>query len=295
MTDIELIEKLLTAKKTSDIFNGDWKNTFKRYSKLIHPDVCKQPYADKAMAILTEYKDIMEKGIEYIDEAGVFRVFDDRIEYEVTDKNRSLIGKSVSNFNILKNKRDKKSLGFHRYLPEDMVLEKNKLTIKLKDRAIPLTHKQLEQIHVNWVFSRMFEFVLWLRQIDYCHLGLNPTTVFIVPETHGIIVISFYHMTQINKKAKTISAKYKMWYPTALFTKKRATPDVDLELAKKIALYLLGDRSGGGTKLKMNKKDINQDVLNFLLTKHENHFDEYQQYRDLLTKNFERKFYPLDL
>ena len=85
-----------------------------------------------------------------------------------------------------------------------------------------------------------------------------------------------------------------MWYPTDLFTKKIATEDIDLELCKKIALYLLGDRSAAGTKLKMSK-DINQNVLNFLLTKHENKVDEFSQYRKILEKNFEKKFYVLNL
>ena len=120
----------------------------------------------------------------------------------------------------------------------------------------------------------MFEFILWLRQVGYAHMGLNPTTVFVVPETHGIIVISFYHMATLGKKAETISAKYKMWYPTSLFTEKIATPDIDLELSKKIALYLLGDKSAAGTKLKMDK-EVNQVVLAFLLTKHKNEKDEY--------------------
>lgn len=295
MTDVDLIEKILTSKRPSDIFNGEWKKDYLRYSKLIHPDACKQPYADKAMATLNQYKDILQYGIEYVDEAGKFYVFDNKIEYEVTDTNRTLIGKSVSNYKKLKKISDNASFSFHKYLPQEMVLEKNKLTIKLTDRAVPLTHKQLEQVHVNWVFSRMFEFVLWLRQNDYSHMGLNPTTVFVVPETHGIVIISFYHMNVLYKKAKTLSAKYKMWYPTTLFTEKVSTPDVDLELVKKIALYLLGDKSGGGTKLKMNKKDVNQEILMFLLTKHENHFNEYKQFRELLAKNFKRKFYPLDL
>jgi len=115
-----------------------------------------------------------------------------------------------------------------------------------------------------------------------------------VPETHGIIVISFYHMTHLDQQAKTISARYKMWYPTNLFMKKIATPDIDLELCKKIALYLLGDRSAAGTKLKRDK-DVHQEILTFFLTKHQSNVDDYQTYRDLLSKNFEKKFYPLDL
>jgi hypothetical protein len=301
MTDIELIEKTLKSNKPSDIYTDKWKEEHKGFSKLIHPDLCKHPKASDAMAMLNHYKDILENGIPFTDETGAFKVFEKKIVYEITDENRKLILKSVENYKKLKSFTDKASLNFHRYLPESMLLAKDKtsgkyvqLIINLKDRAVPLSQQKLEQNHVNWLFSRMFEFTLWLRQINYSHMGLNPTTVFVVPETHGIIVISFYHMNELYKKANTISAKYKMWYPTTLFMEKIATPDIDLELCKKIALYLLGDKSSAGTKLKRDK-DVNQEVLTFLLTKHQNTKDEYVQYRDLLAKNFEKKFYPLNL
>jgi hypothetical protein len=294
MSDIDVIEKILKSNKPSDLFVDDVKKTYIQYSKLIHPDICKHTSAGEAMAKMNYFKDVIENGTLYTDESGNFRVFEKRIEYIITDENRKLITKSVNNYKILKSKHDKSSEHFHKYLPEEMILEKDKLTIKLKDRSVPLTGQKLPQIHINWLFSRMFEFVLWLRQVNYSHLGLNPTTVFVVPETHGIVVISFYHMTELYKKATTISARYKMWYPTNLFTNKVANHDVDLELCKKIALYLLGDKSAAGTKLKLDK-DINQVMLSFLLTKHENTFEDYDTYRKLLEKNFEKKFYPLNL
>jgi hypothetical protein len=295
MTDVDVIGKILKASKPSDLFNGDEpKKIYIQYSKLIHPDVCSNKSAGEAMAKMNYFKDVIENGTPYVDETGPFRVFEKKIVYEVNDANRKLLTKSVSNYNQLMSKHDNASVHFHKYLPQSMTLEKDRLTIILADRSVPLTGQKLEQKHINWLFSRMFEFTLWLRQIEYVHLGLNPTTVFVVPETHGIIIISFYHMTVLGKKAETISAKYKMWYPTTLFTKKVATPDIDLELCKKIALYLLGDRSAAGTKLKKDK-EVNQEVLTFLLTKHKNEKDEFVQYRELLKKNFESKFYPLSL
>ena len=294
MTDIEAIEKVLKSEKPQDIFNGDWKAVFKKYSLLIHPDRCKHPKASDAMAVLSNYKEQMEHGVQYRDEAGDFRVFDKKIVYEVTDENRKLLRQSFENFKILKTRTDKTSVNFHRYLPESMRLSSKELIINFKDRSVPLTGQKLPQHHVNWLFSRMFEVTLWLRQIGYSHMGMNPTTVFVVPETHGIILVSFYHMTHLDHKAKTISARYKMWYPTELFVKKIATQDIDLELCKKIALYLLGDRSAAGTKLKRDK-DVNQEMLAFLLTKHQCEVGDYKQYRDLLAKNFKKKFYPLDL
>lgn len=294
MTDIEIIDKILTSNKPSDIFIGDWKPVYKSYSRLIHPDACNQPNANDAMAKMNYYKDLLENGVQYRDETGDFRVYEKKIIYQITNDNRMLITTSYNNYKILMSKTDKASVGFHRYLPESMVMEKDQLIINLKDRAIPLTGQKLPQIHVNWLFSRMFEISLWFKNIGYAHIGMNPTTVFVVPETHGIIITSFYHMTGLWKKVNTISARYKMWYPTNLFVKKIATQDIDLELCKKIALYLLGDKSAAGTKLKRDN-DVNQEVLTFLLTKHQNEVEEYTKYREILTKNFEKKFYPLNL
>lgn len=294
MTDIEIIEKIIKSNKPQDIFDSNWKTTYRNYSRLIHPDACWQPNASDAMAKMNYYKDLLENGVQYTDEAGNFKVYEKQIIYQVTDINRKLIQKSVNNYKLLKSKTDKASLDFHRYLPKNMELKNDSLTIILKDRAIPLTGQQLSQIHVNWLFSRMFEISLWFRNIGYSHMGMNPTTVFVVPETHGIILISFYHMNHLDQKAKTISARYKMWYPTNLFTKKIATQDIDLELCKKIALYLLGDRSAAGTKLKLDA-NVNQEILTFLLTKHQNEVEDYTQYRELLSKNFEKKYYPLNL
>ena len=78
MTDVEIIEKVLSSKKPSDLFTPtfDWVSTYKKYSRLIHPDVCKQPYADKAMATLNQYKEQLENGVQFTDEAG-----DKAVEY----------------------------------------------------------------------------------------------------------------------------------------------------------------------------------------------------------------------
>jgi hypothetical protein len=295
MDSNKLIEKVLKSIKPSDVFNVDWKKDYLSFSKLIHPDTCNHPKASDAMAIINEYKDIIVNGKSYADDSGEFKLFEDRIEYEITDINRDLLRKSFENFKKLVSLKDPASQHFRKYLPESMVWTSNKLIIKLSHRTVLLTHNKIEQKHVNWLFSRMFELSLWLRQIEFAHMGLNPTSVGVVPETHGITILSFYHLTPLYKKATTISAKYKSWYPTTLFTKKVATHDIDLELCKKIAIYLLGDRSAAGTKLKRDK-DVNQAVLTFLLTKHDNTTADYDQYRKILKNNFDtKKFYELNL
>ena len=136
MSDIELIDKLIKSKKPSDIFPDDWKKPYLTYSKLIHPDSCGLPNAGNAMAIMNHYKDVIENGTPYADEAGPFRVFEKKIVYAVTDANKKLISKSVDYYKKLMSLHDKASENFHKYLPESMVLEKDCLTITLKDRVV---------------------------------------------------------------------------------------------------------------------------------------------------------------
>jgi serine/threonine protein kinase len=159
-------------------------------------------------------------------------------------------------------------------------------------RAIPLGGLTLPQEHVNWVLSRLLEYTAYLAQVDFVHCGLMPENVFIVPENHGIIIISFYHLTRIGSTVKTISAKYKDWYPPELLQTKLATSGVDLEMVKKIAIYLLGDQSGAGVKL---RKTHNADFINFLIKRHDDPYNTYKEYRELLKNNFESKFHVLNI
>lgn len=178
------IDKILNAKKPSDIFTDDWKKEYIQYSKYIHPDTCKHPNANNAMSKLNEFKDLLNNGIAYTDESGDFRLFEKRIEYIITDSNRDLIMKSYNNYMLIKSIKHKSlSDHFYKYLPKSMEISGNKLTIHLFERSLPLTHMTLPQVHVNWIFSRMFEFNLWLNQQGYVHLGYNPTSLYVVPET----------------------------------------------------------------------------------------------------------------
>ena len=87
MTDIELINKALSAKKPSDLFTDNWKEEHRAYSKLIHPDLCKDSRAGNAMAIIKDghllciepkiignwlgvkntYQSVSEEGINFLD------------------------------------------------------------------------------------------------------------------------------------------------------------------------------------------------------------------------------------
>ena len=77
MTTVELgakdtIEKLKSGKSYIDAFNdiNNWLQEYKKMAKLIHPDICKEPGAKEALAILNQWKEELEKGKTYSDDAG---------------------------------------------------------------------------------------------------------------------------------------------------------------------------------------------------------------------------------
>ena len=145
---------------------------------------------------------------------------------------------------------------------------------------------------MNWILSRLLEIAAWFAQEGIVHGGINPKSVFLVPETHGIIISSFYHLKRIGQPLETISASYQNWYPATIFTKKVAETAIDLEGCKRTAAYLLGDTSGLGVKL---KKTHLPAFVDFLLDRHTNAYDCYREYRALLKRYFEQRFRPLHL
>lgn len=283
----ELIKKIRSASKLSDIMDtGNMKTEFHRLLKMIHPDKCKEGGTGDATAKLTELKQQFIEGISYSDDAGEFKTNGYFVDFAGDEK---LLKQSLGNYRSLKSIKDDH---FHKYMPSNMELIDGKLKIKLDARAVPLSGLDLPQEHVNWILSRMLEFSAWLAQSGYVHCGFNPESVFIVPETHGIQVCSFYHLTRLDSKVDTISGKYQTWYPPNLFASKKATSNIDLELCKKTAIYLLGDKSGTGIRL---KKTHNEHFMDFVIEQHYTPHDTYDIYRKMLKDNFETKFHILNI
>lgn len=290
MDSTTLISKILSAKKLEDVVTATKvKDEFHSILKKIHPDICSDKKANEATARLNELKTIFDNGIDFFDESGKFNSKGMKCEFS---GDTTLLKTSYANYNKLIALNDESSKNFRKYMPWSCSFMDNRLLNNFNGRTVPLSGLTLPQEHVNWILSRMLEYCAWLSQVGYVHCGLNPESIFVVPETHGIIVTTFYHLSQKGKKVNTICGRYKNWYPDELFTKKTAEAVIDIELAKKTAIYLLGDKSGSGIKL---KKTHNADFIDFVIKRHENAYECFKEYRALLSKNFEKKFYTLDI
>ncbi len=282
-----LIFTINKAEEIGEVFSNEFLlRDYKKALAKLHPDINKSRAATDAYIKLIQLKSEFDKGKILEDDAGFFEE-KDGLFYFKGDK--PFLTLSYENYLMLKGKRDESSLSFHKYLPDSMALSQE-LKVSLVKRAVPISKLVLPQEHVLWVLSRMLEVSAWFSQIGYVHCGINPESVFIVPETHGIIISTFYHLTKANLKIKTISGKYKNWYPKEVFDNKRAKSKIDVELSKRTAAYLLGDHSGMGIKL---RRSHHPALIEFLLKRHGNPIDCYDSYRKMLKKNFKVKFHEL--
>lgn len=278
-----IIEEVLKAKHIKEIVDlTDFANDCKRLVKLIHPDICKDPKAHEAFTRFQELKRAFEEGFKFLDDNGEVI-----IKETVITLNGDLAKINYSNMfgnELLRFGTE----NFRHYMP----LLFNGREVKTKTNHLTLVGVTLPEEHVRWILNRLLEFCAYMEKNGLVHGGLSLESALIEPNTHGINVITFYHTTPIGAKLKTISAKYKRFYPAKTFTDKIATTAIDISMAKGMACTLLGDPSGIGVKL---KGKISKPLVNFLLSHHDNAYVAMTDYKEMLKNNYESKFYKLNL
>ena len=289
-----IIEKIMQATVLEEVLDiHHISKEYKHLALLVHPDTCSLPLANDATVKLNILKDEFEKRrknevLEYFNDIGSC-IIKDKVIVQYGDM--SMLQQSIDNYNKLMSLRDEASLHFHKYLPKKMEIVGETLHITLEHRSVSLSCLTLSQDHVNWILSRMLEFTAWLESVGYVHCDLNPESILVVPETHGIIISSFFYLTKSNHTLTNISDRYSFWYDPALLSSRKAKSAIDVQLCKKIAIYLLGDPSGIGSSLMTTN---NADFMRFVTSPSEEAFDTYESYRTMLKGNFDtKKYYPL--
>ncbi|MGI4873079.1 MAG: hypothetical protein ACRYFX_18120 [Janthinobacterium lividum] len=268
-----------------------YRAEYHRLVRLLHPDVCTLPGATDAVARLNTYAAQLAALDTPTDDAGPLRVLPDQRLRFAGDP--ALLRRSATNFQRLLALRDPASAHFRQYLPTSLAWEGEALLLTPPARVVPLAGLTLPPEHVAWVLSRLLELTAWLHQSRLVHAGLVPEALALAPDTHGLVVLSAYHLTSLGGPLTTISGQYRPWYPDAVFTDKRATPGLDLTLVQRTAVYLLGDASGHGVRL---RGTVDERLLAFLLTPHHDAYAAFDEYRRLLRQLYPvSTFHPLTL
>ena len=292
MDALALIARILASRQPDEVLTrANFRKEYLAYLKLLHPDVCRLPQAGDAVARLNQYAEELEAALHLTDDAGPLRVLpNQQLRFE---GDPALLRQSEANYQRLLALRDPAAQHFRQYLPTTLAWEGPRLLATTPARVVPLAGLVLPPHHVAWVLSRLLEFVAWLHQSGFCHAGLNPESLALVPESHGLVCLSFYHMAPLNGRLTTISGKYRLWYPDAVFADKRAVPGIDLALAQRTAVCLLGDSSGNGVRLRAT---VDERLVDFLLTPRHNAYQAFDDYRQLLRQLYpKREFHPLNL
>lgn len=278
----EWIEKLLIAKTWQEIFvpKSEYKALYNKVSLLIHPDRCDLPNAIDAFQQLAKLKKDVEKSYSFQDDAGTVTYTDFGL---VIVGDPTLLKKSFDNYRILMSVTGDGAENFRKhFLPRSMKLNGDTLEIFAEPpiKIVSINELSLPLGHARWVLSRMLEFSSYMNTYGYVHAGLNPLSVFIVPQFHGIMVSTFYHMKPIDKKLTTASGKFFSFYPSDIKVTKQASHYLDPTLAKRTFAYLVGDKSGNGSML---RRTLDAKLVDFLQTQHQMvPFELYTQYIALI-------------
>lgn len=264
----------------------------KKLLKKYHPDINKSPLANDITSHILSIQNIDKIYKKCFDESGLFEYDYKEILFK---ENKDFILKSKENFSILRKLSDDH---FEKYLPKVLFNSKENVlkveTFENKD-FLPLSDLKtpIEERHSVWILSRILEFCIFLNNEGYCHLGFSKNNIFVVPETHGIKIVSFYHLTKEGDRVTTLNNVVKHIYPSYLFKEKTASFKIDLELAKGLIIELLGDPSGNGSSL---RGKIKKEYLDFLISPISsiNSFEYYRKFRDMVNKNFTKEFLELE-
>lgn len=279
----DLILKIISAKRINNLIDiNNYDSECKKILLQIHPDKCSSPKANDAFIHFMELKKLFDEGFKFEDDSGIVTIKENIITF---DGNNDVISKSLSNYEKIYRGANN---NFKQYLP-------NKFSgnqIELDSNYFSLRDITLPEEHARWILSRLLEFAAYLSQLGYVHVGLTIDSFLVNPVNHGIKVISFYHMKPIGGKLETVSAKYRLMYPSSIFKDKKAEQKIDTELAKRTVCFILGDSSGIGVKL---KKTISGPFMEFLLKTNTSSIDTFLEWKKLLSDNYEAKFYNLEL
>jgi len=285
------IRKILDSTKPSDIFDlSNWKVQYQSWIKAVHPDHNTSVGAREAFEKLMQYKEILENGISFKDELCDITLKDNILTFKGPKDKLEL---SKQNYEIILNSV-KVVDTFPRYLPEKMYFDGDDLKVVLSRRSVLIQDLALEEKHCRWVLNRLLEFSSLMNvHGGWTHCGINPNSVLITPEDHGIQVVSFYHSVKVNDPMRSAIGllPLKNWYPAEIFTNKRSISTVDSEMSKRLCCYLLGDKSGTGANLRGSTTNYIHD---FLMEQGSVVQNDYIKYQELLNQE-PRTFHILNL
>lgn len=109
-------------------------------------------------------------------------------------------------------------------------------------------HPKLDGRHIAWIFKRMLTAIGFAHQTGVVHAAVLPPHVRLYPgmegqkddKAHALMLVGCGHSINSGEVIKTISMKYRAWYPPEVLGKKAAFSETDIYLAAKCMVFLAG-------------------------------------------------------
>ena len=292
----ELIEKILDAEKCGDLFTNDKlmiKTDFRIYSKMIHPDICKEPLADKAMThlvnlynqaldclakgvwesrnsevispklILKDVKDIsaFELGARYVIDTSITYVFDSgRIAY------RNQFLDMVSDMNVFLRNHSDIHKRYQSMIPNvikymwPISADRSVVMISKKENEYPMNlflkayQETLTGRDIAWMISRLIDLCCLLKTSGIVLNGFAEENLFICPEDHSIHIYGgWWYAGKIGDRMLGTCKKVYSVMSNKAKTDKVCDPLTDIESVRAIAARLIA-----------GKDDIPKEIRNWI-------------------------------
>lgn len=207
------IARILTSTHAGQMLpRVSYRAEYHRLVRVLHPDVCALPGAAEAVIRLNTYVAQLAALDVPTDDAGRLRVLPDhRVRFE---GDPALLRRSAANHQRLLALRDPASAHFRQYLPAALAWEGGALLLTPPAWVVPLAGLVLPPEHVAWVLSRLLELTAWLHQSNLVHAGLVPEALALVPDTHGLVLLSAYHLTTLGGRSLPSRASISPGTPT---------------------------------------------------------------------------------
>jgi hypothetical protein len=101
-------------------------------------------------------------------------------------------------------------------------------------------HPALVGRHLGWIFKRLLTVLGFSHRQNTVHGAVLPCHVMLHGAGHGLQLVGWSHSARKGERIKTISTRYKDWYPPEVLKKQPATPAADLFMAARCMIYLAG-------------------------------------------------------
>lgn len=110
-------------------------------------------------------------------------------------------------------------------------------------RTLEQVHAQLPALdgrHLGWIGNRLLTVLGFCQRQGIVHGAVLPCHVLLQPGNHGLQLVGWGQSVAVGQRLRTITTRYRDWYPDEVLSKQAALPATDLFLAARCLVYLAG-------------------------------------------------------